>query len=421
MTTPLDLPTRGPTPADLNHRPDPPTGPVSTDPAATTAVPGRGPWTAVGTDPSTPVTQGPVIPSVASDRAPTPPTPATTPSAESPTPGSSRWARAGAALLLTLVALGVTVVICTPIALSSQDLIDWAGAPTGLALPGLWPVLVFCALDAAAGVCVLLSVYCAWRGEPPGAFAVLVWCFALGSAFANWRHSTAPGAAPDAVWFFPAMSLAGPALLETVLGRFRRWAQRDHGRRHRALPVFGWRRWIPALGSFRDTYGAWRTALLLDIDTVTEAISTYHRLCPDGSLRIATALRHHHAGPGTVPDDADHGDQDPDPTAHPMDPGEFVDPRARDLPVDLMRRIPVQDGPYQRWRTAWATLRTAPGDRATLAHVAAAHGFSLRQIEFIRRAGAAGLLDHPVPPAVRLATAALTDPTNIRTAADTST
>ena len=104
--------------------------------------------------------------------------------------------RIGTAVLLTFVALLLGVVIITPIALSSQDLISWAAAPTGLHLPAPWPWLVFIALDAAAGVCVLLSVYCAWRGEPPGAFAVLVWCFAAGSAFANWRHCTAPGAAP---------------------------------------------------------------------------------------------------------------------------------------------------------------------------------------------------------------------------------
>ena len=87
------------------------------------------------------------------------------------------------------------------------------------------------------------------------------------------------------------MSLAGPALLEAVLGRFRRWAQRDTGRRGRALPAFGWRRWTPGLGATRDTYGAYRTALLLGIDTVEAAVAAYHQLCPDGSLRIAAALR----------------------------------------------------------------------------------------------------------------------------------
>ena len=103
-----------------------------------------------------------------------------------------------------------------------------------------------------------------------------------------------------------------------------------------------------------------------------------------------------------------------------IDPGQATDPRARDLPVDLMRRIPVQEGPTGGGAT-WAALRTAPGDRATAARLATAHGFSLRQIEFIRRAGTAGLLDHPTPPAVRLATGALAEATSIRVATDTTT
>jgi hypothetical protein len=94
------------------------------------------------------------------------------------------------------------------------------------------------------------------------------------------------------------MSVAGPALLEAVLGRFRRWFQRDTGRRGRTLPSFGWRRWTPGLGATRDTYGSYRTALLLGIDTVDNAVAAYHQLCPDGSLRVAAALRARHTTPG---------------------------------------------------------------------------------------------------------------------------
>jgi hypothetical protein len=297
----------------------------------------------------------------------------------------TRAARVAMGALLAMVGVLLAVVILTPIALSSHDLIAWAAAPTGLDLPRPWPVLVFLALDAAAGVCVLLTVYCARRGEPAGIFGLLVWCFAGGSAFANWRHATTPGAAPDAVWFFPLMSVAGPALLEAVLGRFRRWLQRDTGRRNRAMPTFGWRRWTPGLGAFRDTYGAYRTALLLGIDTVTAAIAAYHQLCPDGSLRVAAALRTRHGGE-TIGD----------PGNHPR-PGNR---RSTHVPVDLMRRIPVDHVAYQRWLAVWAELRPADAD---LNDVAARHAFSKRQVEFVRRAGQAGLLDSPIPPALRLA------------------
>jgi len=314
--------------------------------------------------------------------------------------------------VLALIVLLLTVVIVTPIALSSQDLLGWAAARTGLNLDPPWPVLVFTALDAGAGVCVLFVVYCAWRGEPAGAFGVLVWCYAAGSAFANWRHGNAPGAAPDAWWFFPAMSLAGPALLEVTLNRIRRWAQRDTGRRRRATPSFGWQRWIPGLGSFRDTYGAYRTALLLDLDTVDAAVTTYHQLCPDGNPKIVTTLRARHTAQNPVPD------QRPEPAENSVRPtsGPPADP-PRELPVELMRRIPVNTEAYQRWRDAWAELRangTEPDGEMPaemdLSAIADRHGYTRRQIEHIRRAGQAGLLNSPIPPAVRLAALATDEP-----------
>jgi hypothetical protein len=81
-----------------------------------------------------------------------------------------------------------------------------------------------------------------------------------------------------------------------------------------------------------------------------------------------------------------------------------VPPQANpaELPVDLMRRIPVQAEAYQRWLSAWGELRDSPGGE--LKPVAERHRFSVRQLEFIRRAGEAGLLDSPIPPAVRLTT-----------------
>lgn len=291
----------------------------------------------------------------------------------------SAWSEVVMTLLLTMVASLLGVVILTPIALSSQDLIAWAGAPTGLNLADPWPVAVFVGLDAAAGVCVLLTVYCAWRGEPAGIFGILVWCFAVGSAFANYRHSSQPDAAPDAIWFFPLMSIAGPGLLEAVLGRFRRWFQRDTGRRNRQLPAFGWRRWTPGLGAARDTYGAYRTALLLGIDTVDAAITAYHQLCPDGSLRVAAALRAQHAAQGG------RGDSEA---------------RTR-VPVDLMRRIPANTDAYQRWRAAWDDLHQQ--ELPDLAAVAARHGFSKRQIQWVRKAGQLGFLESSIPPAHQLA------------------
>src|SRR5262249_2304570 len=192
---------------------------------------------------------------------------------------------------------------------------------------------------------------------------------ALGSAFANFRHGSQPGAAPDAVWFFPLMSIAGPGLLEAVLGRFRRWFQRDTGRRNRQMPAFGWRRWTPGLGAPRDTYGAYRTALLLGIDTVDAAITAYHRLCPDGSLPVAAALRAKHAAQAQREEAAARAEAEALQAQQPVPPTH--------VPVDLMRRIPANADAYQRWRTAWDDLRQQ--QQPDLTAVAQRHGFSKRQ------------------------------------------
>ncbi|OJF15514.1 DUF2637 domain-containing protein [Couchioplanes caeruleus] len=199
-------------------------------------------------------------------------------------------ARYGMAALLTVIGVLLAGVIVAPIALSSQDIIAWAASPTGLGLSGPWPLMTFFALDAAAAVCVGLVVYCAWRGESAGVFAWLVWAFAGMSAYANYSHS-AGSPARDAVWFFPAMSLAGPFLLEIVVRHVRRWVQEGTGRRTRHHVAFGLTRWIPGVGALRETYGAWRLARLDGIDDADQAVWEYRRLCPDGSIRVLSALR----------------------------------------------------------------------------------------------------------------------------------
>jgi hypothetical protein len=240
-------------------------------------------------------------------------------------------------------------------------------------------VLVFLSLDAAAAACVLLTAYCAWRGEPAGVFGLLVWCFALGSAFANWRHSSAPGAAPDAAWFFPTMSLAGPALLEAVLGRFRRWAQRDRGRRAKPTPPTDGAAGPPAWARHATPTAPTAPRCSAGIDTVEESIAAYHTLCPDGSLRIATALRRRH-----------NQARDPKPALGDVS-------AAGEAPAALARRIPVRPEAYLRWLEVWNELRRNGG--ADLRALAARHDLSVRQVEFIRSAGKAHLLESPVPPA----------------------
>ena len=245
------------------------------------------------TDPTTPTADHkpeapkptPVAPRPAPPR-PTNPKPTT--NTNKPT---DRPRRRGQRLLIGSIAALLAFVVAAPIALSAQDLVEWAESSSGLNLDFGWATLVFMALDAAAAVCVLLSVYCAWRGEPAGGFGIAVWVFALVSAFANYQHGTREGAPGDAWWFFPLMSILGPALLEMVTRKLREWVQRGDNRRGKRMPHFGWRRWVPGVGSWTDTYGAYRTANLLGIETVDLAVAWYHYLCPDGSLKVAKAMR----------------------------------------------------------------------------------------------------------------------------------
>jgi len=79
---------------------------------------------------------------------------------------------------------------------------------------------------------------------------------------------------------------------------------------------------------------------------------------------------------------------------------------AASVSVDLIRRIPANLASYRRWLRAWADLSTR--DDADLAAIGQQHGISKRQMAFVRRAGQAGLLDAPLPPAHPLAQLART-------------
>jgi hypothetical protein len=189
-----------------------------------------------------------------------------------------------------------------------------------------------------------------------------------------------------------------------------------------------WQRWVPGLGSFRDTFGAHRTRLLVPGPlTFAQALHEYHRLCPDGSLRVAAALRRWHLAQthsrvlGALSAGADLGLQ-----------RQHEDEPAPGIPADLVRRMPVNPRAYQGWREVWAELRAADADHdtdtgpasrkpgtKTTAAIASKHGLSPRHVQFVRSAGELGLLDSPIPLLVRMARFAETEASENGNSTDT--
>lgn len=177
---------------------------------------------------------------------------------------SSRTTRSIRALI-TLAGFALCVVIVAPVALSSQDLYQWSGSGLGLH-ENPWPWLVFGALDACAVVCITMVVIASWISVPAPLFSVLVWVFAGASGFANYRQGAASDA-PDAVWFFPLMSVLGPLLLEACLAFLRKAVRRQA--QDAAAERFTGTRWVLAPIS---TWRAWRLTVLDRRVGVSEAL-----------------------------------------------------------------------------------------------------------------------------------------------------
>jgi hypothetical protein len=185
-------------------------------------------------------------------------------------PNTSRTARR----ILIGVAIALGVVVLAPIVLSAQDLFSWARALHGLNLPPYFAGLVPLALDVAAAACIGMTVLAAaWKRERPGVFGLLVWVFALISAYAQYHHGIAErdaGRAQDAWWAMPAFATLGPLLLEVTLHRVRRWARQDAGEQHTGAAGFG-TRWLPGV-AFRETLSAWAVSRREGIGTWQAAV-----------------------------------------------------------------------------------------------------------------------------------------------------
>lgn len=194
------------------------------------------------------------------------------------------WAAAGLRALVALIVIALVGVVVAPPALSAHDIIQWAQSDStdaGLGLSHAWAWVTFLALDFAAGVCVLICVYCAIVNTKPGIFVLYVWAFASATAYANYSFGSRPDAPGDAVWFFPVMSVVGPLILHSVLHFLRKRIKGAQGNKRGQRPSFPMADWLPFTGTPQDTYGAWRTGAMLGIETPDAALWAYRAVSLD--------------------------------------------------------------------------------------------------------------------------------------------
>jgi hypothetical protein len=168
-------------------------------------------------------------------------------------------------------------------------------------------------------------------------------------------------------------------------------ADRRDGRRS------GWLPWAALVGG--TTASVCANIIVADRDPIARAIAAWPALALITATKLFLSLADRRTPETTTAQEAG----GPPVVASASD----LNGRPRDRPpVALMRRIPVDEEAYQRWLAAWSDLRHDGTDPRA---VADRHNVSLRQIQFIRRAGERGLLDSPIPPALRLAAIATAD------------
>ncbi|WP_131830985.1 hypothetical protein [Frankia sp. CcI49] len=193
--------------------------------------------------------------------------------------------------LWRVAVVALAAVIIAPTALSGAHLIKWAGEPIhGLDLDTWLVWLPLLALDGTAIVGITMVTIAALRGEHGGAFHLVSWSIALISAGINYGFGTSTTAEWDE-WFFPVMSLTGPALLEITLAFARRWKRIDEGLRFQGVKIgdFG-KRWLPSVAT-RETWAAWKLAQREGITDVDEAIARVREVTLLRTMTGVDALR----------------------------------------------------------------------------------------------------------------------------------
>jgi hypothetical protein len=89
-------------------------------------------------------------------------------------------------------------------AISARGLVGFARSNMGL--PGLWPYLLWGALDGAAGLCAVLLMRRAARGESALAPRLAVWGLVAASSLFNWAHAPDHPGAREAFALMPVIA-----------------------------------------------------------------------------------------------------------------------------------------------------------------------------------------------------------------------
>jgi hypothetical protein len=163
----------------------------------------------------------------------------------------------------------VLLFVCAGVAaaLSFHGLVGFGTQNLGLS--NGWQYLVPFGLDGAAMFCSVLAVREASHGDAALGSRMLVWLFAIASAWFNWVHAPRGGDHNGAPQFFAGMSISAAVLFDRALKQTRRSALREQGLVPRPLPQIRIVRWLRAP---RETYAAWSLMLLENVRSLDEAV-----------------------------------------------------------------------------------------------------------------------------------------------------
>ncbi|MGF1429491.1 DUF2637 domain-containing protein [Kitasatospora sp. LaBMicrA B282] len=193
------------------------------------------------------------------------------------------------------IASYVLLFVCAGVAaaLSFHGLVGFGTQNLGLSHG--WEYLVPFGLDGAAMFCSVLAVREASHGDAALGSRLLVWVFAVASAWFNWVHAPRGGGHDGAPQFFSGMSISAAILFDRALKQTRRAALREQGLIPRPLPQIRIVRWLRAP---RETYAAWSLMLLENVRSLDEAVEEVReerQAKQDAKLQARTADRRERA------------------------------------------------------------------------------------------------------------------------------